>query len=102
MSLFGRGWKQPAKNIVPDDYEFLCEYEIEVKYKPSGQFKESPWSASCISSQCFAMAFGRTKEEAIVNIQNTLYRFDLEERFKRSNPDETFTIPPIRKFNGDQ
>lgn len=91
-------FKRKAKNIVPDDYEFSREYSVTVKFKPPRDKRDRPWTAECIDSYTFAMAFGMTKEEAIIRLQNKLYEFDYDDRMLRANPSETFTIPPIRKF----
>jgi len=88
-------WNKRAKNIVPNDYEFMREYEISVVYTPDFR-EERPWRASVTGWT--GARYGKTKEEAIILVQNDIYTGELKQKALADNPNETFTIPPIRKF----
>jgi hypothetical protein len=94
-------FKRKVKNIVPDNYEFSRSYEIKVTYDEKEYRSDKPWTAECIDSDIFAMSFGNTKEEATIRIQNSIYKFEEKMKREQANPTERFTIPPIRKFNGN-
>jgi predicted RNase H-like HicB family nuclease len=91
-------WNKKSKAIVneiPDDYVFSDEYELVVEY--SASYHGNDWRVSC-DDILGSLAYGKTKEEAIILGQNALYYFDLEQKKKKDNPPETFVVPPIRKF----
>jgi hypothetical protein len=88
-------WHKKVKNIVPDDYEFSKEYEITVTYEPE-YWEERPWRA--VITGWAGSNRARTKEEVITITQNDIYNAELKKRALEDNPSETFTIPPIRKF----
>ena len=87
--------KKQIVNYVPDDYVFSQEYELVVEY--SASYHGDDWRVSC-EEILGSLAYGKTKEEAIILGQNALFRFDLEQKKKRDNPPETFIVPPIRRF----
>lgn len=88
-------WPFKVKNKVPDGYVWDEEHEITVDYETYRR-GDKPWSAK--SPTYLGVCWGKTKEEAIIRAQNTLYTIEQERRFSRANPSETFTIPPIRTF----
>lgn len=93
-------WSKKIKNEVPEGYEFSRSYSITVEFK--AQYADrSPWMAQCIDDSVWCVQYADTKEEAIIKAQNALYRYDRIEKVRNDNPSETFTIPPIRKFDGN-
>lgn len=89
-------FKRKIKSIVPDNYEFSKEYQITVEYSPD-YWQEKPWYATVAGWT--GSRRGRTKEEVIILTQNDIYEGELKHKALEDNPTETFTIPPIRKFD---